>query len=178
MLPSRQQLRCECERECGCVRERIQRPLDPALPPPHTHCRQFMHVKCISARVCVYICAYPLSNSRCATTSVTESLHLQSCHGEQTLDGQLAKIHTLFPYIFMKGHLFTADRFFRSVSRVIYRPATPEGLYIWGRGGEELLTALQPCQQWTNASSYTHTRHQCSVPHPSRVSVMYGLPPV
>lgn len=48
----------------------------------------------------------------------------------------------LFPYIFMKGHLFTADRVFRSVSRVIYRPATPEGLYIYGDGEERSCSRL------------------------------------
>ncbi len=62
------------------------------------------------------------------------ALSLKACQGEQTWDGELAKIHTLFPYIFMKCHLFTADRVLRSVSRMIYRPATPEGLYM-GREG-------------------------------------------
>lgn len=42
----------------------------------------------------------------------------------------------------MKGHLLTADRVFRSVSRVIYRPATPEGLYIYvGTGGSGAQSA-------------------------------------
>lgn len=101
---------------------------------------------------------------------------LQSCQGERTSDGELAKTQTLFPYIFMKGHLFTADRVFRSVSRVIYCPAMPEGLYIWGREWAKCrplsCSELFSCVCHGCMHPFTHTH--ASVPRPSRVSVMYG----
>ena len=67
MLPSRQQLRCECERGCGCVREHIQRPLYLALPPTHTHIvanlctwSAYLHV-C----VCLYMCLSAVKQQVC-----------------------------------------------------------------------------------------------------------------
>lgn len=42
---------------------------------------QFMHVKCVSARVCVFRRCQTAGG--CAKVSVTESLNLQSCQGEQ-----------------------------------------------------------------------------------------------
>lgn len=70
----------------------------------------------------------------------------------------------------MKGHLFTADRVLRSVSRVIYRPATPEGLYMGREGAEgkalsgRILRALQLCVPVVDARIVSHT-HTSSCTH-------------
>ena len=160
-----------------CERAYPASPRSRSAPATHTLTPIYARQVHICTCVCLYMCLSTVKQQVCHHQRhwITPSSIMSR---RADLRWPVGKDTHALPYIFMKGHLFTADRFFRSVSRVIYRPATPEGLYVWGQGGEELLTALQPCQQWTNASSYTHRRHQCSVPHPSRVSVMYGLPAV
>lgn len=164
MLLARRQLWCECELKCGCVSA--------------TECVIPVSVS-VGARVCVrvFMCM-PIStqsNRGCSSAGVTESLNLQSCQGQQSQDSELANIQTLFPYIFMKSHLLAADRVFRSVSRVIYRPATAEGLYICGDGAQtaELLRAPQFCLSGTHAFYYTHTNAsvQCATPQSSQCYV-------
>lgn len=92
-------------------------------------------------------------------------------------DGQMEKKrHTLFSYVFIKGCIFWADPVFRSVSHVIYCPATPEG---WGTGGSVVQTAerarvpLTSVMRQSAASTWTH--HQSKVPHPSQASFIDDL---
>lgn len=129
--------------------------------------------------MCLYTCLFPLPNSGCSTAGITELLNLRSCQGEQTSDSELAKTQMLFPYIFMKGHLFRAYRVFRSVSRVIYCPAMPEGLYIWGPewakcrplSCSELFSCV--CSGCMHPFTHTHASALRATPQPSQC--VHGL---
>lgn len=166
MLLARRQPWCECELKCGCV-------------------SATEHVISVSASVCACVCVClcaclcPHSQTGCSTAGVTESLNHQSCQGKQTQDSELANIQTLFPYIFMKGHLLAADRVFRSVSRVIYRPASAEGLYIWGWSANCWAARSSSVLSVVDACVLLHTHKRISaVCHTPVESVLCMIAPV
>jgi len=169
---TRQQQYGECVRAAECVTPVQSLPV--SLSPKSSN--TVSSAVCIStvwANEPVYV-----RTAGSATASITKSLNLQFCQGVQTWDCEMAKTHSLFPYIFIKVIFSQPTGFLRSVSRVVDCFATPEGC-----GREEVqckpLSRRSPLGRWwathSSQAAPTWARHQSSVPHPSRASVRDGL---
>ncbi len=197
---ARQQLWCEYERKCGCVRAaecvtQVQSlflcVLLSAQLLPSSHILSPIYAWQVwICGACMYLCV----DIQCQTAGVPPPASQNRSIFNHVREGRLEMAtwqrYTRSFHIYSWKAIFSQQTgsFALLVVWFIVPPRLKVYIYMgtgWsGEQNAELLTALQwcvcvcVCQQWKHTHARAHTHNQRSVPQPSQVSVMYGLPTV